>query len=112
MLDIKKRSIFYGLFALICIIVNYIYSLFSHNVSSIYMTYMFVIPIVGYLFSLISNKYLYNNLLASSILTITLASFLEGIIEIAGTDTIFVYILLGVSIILFISSLFFIKKAN
>lgn len=112
MLDIKKRSFFYGLFTLICIIVNYIYSLFSHNVSSIYMTYMFVIPIVGYLFSLISNKYLYNNLLASSILTITLASFLEGIIEIAGTDTIFVYILLGIGIILFISSLFFIKKAN
>jgi hypothetical protein len=110
MSDTKKDLFLYLTFVIVCIIVNLVYSQFSHNVSSIYMTYMFIIPIVGYLMSLISSNNKYKNLIASSTLTITLASFLEGIVVIAGTTSNFVYVLLVIGILLLITSLFFTKS--
>ena len=109
MSDIKKRILSSIIFSVICVLVNFIYAKYSHNVSSIYMTYMFVIPLLGLLISFISRNNEYQNLLASSVLTIVLSSFLGGIVEIAGTTSIFIYILLAIGILLFLLSLFCIK---
>lgn len=106
MLDIKKKNIGYLIFTMFLIIVNFIYSKYAHNVSSIFMTFMFIIPLLGLLLSFISNKYRYQNLLGAATLTITLASLLQGIVVIAGTTTNYVYILLGIGIVLLILALF------
>lgn len=76
------------------------------------MTYAFVIPLIGCLFRFISSNMTYRNLLASSVFTFVLASFLEGIVEIAGTTTFYTYILLIAGLILFISSMGFIKRQD
>lgn len=112
MSDTKKNIIAYISFSLLLIIINFIYAKFSHNVSSIYMTYMFIIPLVGAALSLISKNKSFHNLLGAGILTITLSSFLEGIIEIAGTDTVYVYVLLGIGILLLLISLIKIKNVD
>jgi hypothetical protein len=106
----KRKVIKYLIASIICFVLNLVYGAFSHNVSSIFMTYAFVIPLIGLLLSLLSNNITYRNFLASSIFTITLASLLEGVVVIAGTTTIYVYVLLSIGIIMFIISLFFIKK--
>jgi|SRR5574344_2975130 uncharacterized membrane protein YtjA (UPF0391 family) len=105
MLDTKKTIIKYLSASLFCIIVNFIYAKFSHNVSSNYMTFMFLIPLIGLLLSFISQKITYHNFLASSILTLTLTSFLKGIVEIAGTSTLYINFLFYISLILLIISL-------
>jgi uncharacterized membrane protein len=112
MLDTKKSVIRYLLTSIFCFLSYLIYSKYSHNVSSIYMTYMFIIPLIGLTFQFLSKNIIYHNLLASSIFTLTLSSFLEGIVEIAGTKTTYVYLLLILGIIMFIISLFFIKKSS
>ena len=112
MSDTKRHLMHYVIAVILCIAINLIYSLFSHNVYSNYMIYMFLIPVGGYLISLISDQNLYRNLVGGATLSITLASMLQGIIDIAGTDTIFVNILLYIGIITLIISFIslFIKK--
>lgn len=113
MLDIKKDMIRYGFFTILCIIINIVYSKFSHNVSSVYMSYMFIIPIIGFIISIFNKTNLYKNLIACSTLTITLSSLLEGIVQIAGTDSKMVYVLLIIGIfLLIIAVLTRIKKSN
>ena len=101
----KKSFWGYDIFSVLCVIINFIYAQFSHEVSSNYMTYMFLYPLVlGVIASLINQK---NNKVVSDIflcgiLTLTMGSFLQGIFEIAGTSSPFqiVFYILGMGLML------------
>ena len=108
-LDIKKSVLAYSKVTIFLIILNYIYSLFSHNVSSDYMTYMFVYPLLGgllvNLFPIINGKinrmrlyYIGKFVLNYAIATLVVGSFIKGVFEIAGTDSIYLvyYFYLGI----------------
>src|SRR5574344_2625283 len=99
---IKKNIVKYALSALLVLLISFIYGLFSHHVYSIFMSYAFIIPLVGLFLSLISNKLTYQNILASSILTLTLTSLLQGVVIIAGTSTIYTLFLLIMGLCLLI----------
>ncbi|WKY46610.1 hypothetical protein Q5O24_09475 [Eubacteriaceae bacterium ES3] len=102
-MDIKnqmvKTSLVYAIISALLIGINCIYGLFGHGVHSPYMTYMFLYTLLGgslfyiglykSLPSLIKSKAyrLLNNLYNSGIATLTVGSFLSGILEIAGTGS-------------------------
>lgn|SRR5574344_1247963 len=109
MSDTKKNVIGYIIYSFIIFLISLIYNQFSHNVYSIYMTYAFIIPLIGLSISLLSKNKIYHNFLAASILTLTNASILQGIITIAGTTTYYVNILIALSTLLFIMTLFNLK---
>lgn len=103
---IIKKIIISIMVSLICMFINYIYAQFGHGVSSNYMTYMFLYPLViGIVTSVINikNVKISSNLFICGIATITLGSFLQGIFEIAGTSTPFqsLYYILGCILIFF-----------
>lgn len=95
----KKTLLTYLIASIIAILVNNIYAIFAHGVSSAAMTWMFLYPLLGgMLFYLmicilmpnVSRKNGYRgfyNMYNSGIATLTVASFLKGILEIAGTSS-------------------------
>lgn len=96
--DTKKSIISYFIVTIFLILLNYIYSIFSHNVSSNYMTYMFIYPLVtGILVSIfiLINKnisklksfYIGKSILNYGIAIMVFRSFMKGVFEIAGTDS-------------------------
>ena len=110
-LDIKKSVLSYLGVTIFLIIVNYIYSLFSHNVSSNYMMYMFIYPLIGGLFVnsilAISKKniemklfYIGKSVFNYGIATLVVGSFIKGVFEIAGTDSIYLVYYFYIGIIL------------
>lgn len=128
--DTKKSIINYFIVTIFLILLNYIYSIFSHNVSSNYMTYMFIYPLVtGILVSIfiLINKnisklksfYIGKSILNYGIAIMVFRSFMKGVFEIAGTDsnylTYYFYmglILILVSSILLIYSLYEVTKVH
>lgn len=92
-MNTKKTTRKYVFTTLFCIVFNYIYSIFSHGVSSPFMSYAFVfslvLGVVG--FTLFGRLNLDNriavNLYNAGIATLTVGSILRGIIDIAGADT-------------------------
>lgn len=124
--DIKKTYfwtiIIYIISTIFTIIFNAVYYQFSHEVSSVYMTFAFLYPLlmgvvvyVGLFFVNWFDKVSYNAYNAG-VATITMASILLGVNEIAGADTeyyqyfyLVAFILFGVSIIVPIIKIF-IKK--
>lgn len=127
MLDIKKSVLVYSEVTIFLIILNYIYSLFSHNISSSYMTYMFVYPLIGGVFVnllIIINKkiteiklfYIAKSILNYGIATLIVGSFIKGVFEIAGTDSIYLvyYFYIGIILIIigFLLILYSLYQAN
>lgn len=128
--DTKKSIISYFIVTIFLILLNYIYSIFSHNVSSNYMTYMFIYPLVtGILVSIfiLINKnisklksfYIGKSILNYGIAIMVFRSFMKGIFEIAGTDSNYLIyyfymglILILVSSILLIYSLYEATKVH
>lgn len=105
MLDIKnKKEIKYYIFlSILCTCINLIYSKFSHGVSSNYMTYLFIIPLIGgSIFLFINKKNIKYNLYHLGIITLIIGSLIKGILEIAGTSSVFniVYFIFGISLII------------
>ena len=105
---IKSSMFWYAIFSVICIVINCIYAQFSHEVSSNYMTYMFLYPLIlGTIESLLNirkNRWA-KDVCFSGILTLTIGSFLQGIFEIAGTASEFQIVFYVVGIILILCSL-------
>lgn len=104
-IKLKKKVLFYIVFAIVCIIINVIYAQFSHEVSSNYMTYMFLYPlIVGIGTSILNYKNIksVSDIFLCGILTLTIGSFLQGVFEIAGTSSDFqlLFYIIGVVFIL------------
>jgi len=93
--------------AAFCILFNYIYSLYAHGVSSNFMTFMFLFPLLGgglvfTGFYLLQNRVrapsrLSFNLYNSGIAWLTVGSCVGGVIEIAGyeSDHIRVFFVIG-----------------
>ena len=101
-LDIKEHKkilLTYLGVAIVCIVVDRIYSIFGHGVYSAAMSLMFLYPFLAgviyfILFVLLLKKThlsfgfrLFKNLYASMVTLLTVRSFLQGIFEIAGTNS-------------------------
>lgn len=107
-LDIKEKSSLwqnlkpiwaYLASSVFAILVNRIYALFGHGVSSASMAWMFLYPLLGgvplYLLIVLllpeltkmSGYRLFCNIYNSGIAIVTVGSFLKGIVEIAGTNS-------------------------
>lgn len=113
--DTKKSIINYFIVTIFLILLNYIYSIFSHNVSSNYMTYMFIYPLVtGILVSIfiLINKnisklksfYIGKSILNYGIAIMVFRSFMKGVFEIAGTDSNYLIYYFYVALILILVS--------
>ena len=99
--DIRKKFlktiVIFSIMTIFTFIFNKVYGIFGHGVTSPYMTYMFLYPLVGgvlfygivmLLIPSIVNKKRYRffyNIYNSGIAVLTVGSFLRGIMEIAGT---------------------------
>lgn len=82
------------------VILEKIYVLFGHGVTSPAMTWMFLFPLAGGLLIYLVNRAKvdiedaerlrsFSNLYHSGIATLTVGSFLKGVLEIAGTDSVY-----------------------
>ena len=93
----KKRLIRFFLYlggGLFCGLFSYVYSFFSHGVSSDFMTFLFVLPLFGaltegllFLFRIRTFSRFADNCFHAGIGAGTLGSLLQGIFEIAGTGS-------------------------
>lgn len=120
---IKKTIIIYFFTTIFTIVFDRIYSLFSHGVSSLSMTLMFLYPLVGGVIVYYILGYLFKNkkddmiilfnIYNSGIAILTVGSLLKGIMDIAGTSSKYIkyYLIIGMffvctSIIMFIKSIY------
>lgn len=97
--QLVKTIVIYLILSLFAIVVNKVYAIFGHGVSSAAMTWMFLYPLIGgslfyfliYAFSSKIIKFagyrLFFNIYNSGIATLTFGSFLKGVMEIAGADS-------------------------
>lgn len=97
--QIRKSILVYLIVAFAMIAVDKIYAIFGHGVSSDAMTWMFLYPIVGGSLFFILIEFLvpgidrivgyriFYNIYNSGIAVLTVASFTQGILEIAGTNS-------------------------
>lgn len=95
----RKIILVYVALSPVTIIADKIYDIFGHGVDSPAMTWMFLYPLLGgALFYFIVNLFIspiknvtgfrvFFNLHNSGIATLTFASFLKGVFEIAGTNS-------------------------
>ena len=89
----RKVALHYGIAALGCVAFNFIYAQFAHGVASPFMTFMFAIPLgLGALPALALSfagtrrpQAAARQAWALCIASLTVASCLQGIFEIAGT---------------------------
>ena len=90
-----KGAAIYGAVGSFCMLFSYIYSFFSHGVSSPYMTYMCLYPLLGgmllclvlWALRLPEPGSIAINAYSSGIATLTVGSCVHGIMFIAGTST-------------------------
>lgn len=103
----------YLILSVVAVVVDKVYGIFSHGVDSAAMTWMFLYPLLGgalfyfIILRLISNitKFagyrVFLNAYNSGIATLTIASLLKGIFEIAGTNSpylVYYYVMGGIFI--------------
>lgn len=105
----RKTTVVYLAVTILTVIVERIYSFFSHDVASGYMTWMFLYPFIGGAFYYlliglllpraheVTGYRLFYNLYNSGIALLTVGNFMQGIFEIAGTNSPYVkyYFILG-----------------
>ena len=97
----KKKIIIYIVSSVFCIIVNFVYSLFSHGVHSNYMTFMFLIPLLLGIINVLVN--IHKNI-------VTIGFFTKGIFEIAGTSSKYQAVYYVVGLVLYLGSFIFAFK--
>ena len=95
--DIKrlliKRLCAYGGAALGCLIFSRVYALFSHGVSSFFMTFLWLPPLVaallfgGVILLIRRSSVWFDRLFSCGVSCVTVGFCLRGIFEIAGTDS-------------------------
>jgi hypothetical protein len=94
----RKRLWPYLAVSAICVIVTNVYALFGHGVRSNVMDYMFLYPLIGgfvikMMSALAAGDYFHGlkrfgvNLYNSGLAALTCGALLQGIVEIAGTDS-------------------------
>lgn len=97
----KNRWTYFGL-TLVTLVIAKVYGLFGHGVTSPAMTWMFLFPLIGGVVGYSFIKPLlpknvtamdfrsFSNLYNSGIATLSVGSFLQSILEIAGTNSVYV----------------------
>ena len=122
-LDIKQMKtqvLIYIIETLFCILFAIIYESFSHGVFSKFMILAFLIPlilgvIVTYILCFFKREKLptalENKLYNAGVVTLTVGSIMEGVLQIYGTTNvkIFLYLIFGI-LLLTISILFYIFR--
>ena len=109
----KKKIVICFISSVVCVVINFVYSLFSHGVHSNYMTFMFAVPLLLGAISIlvnIHNNKLANDLAICGILTLTMGVFIKGIFEIAGTSSKYQAIYYVVGVLLYLVSFVFVFK--
>lgn len=111
--QLGKATLAYLILSASAVAVDKVYGIFGHGVDSAAMTWMFLYPLLGgALFYFIIDRLIHGitkfagfriflNIHNSGIATLTLASLLKGIFEIAGTNSpylVYYYIVGGVFI--------------
>ena len=90
----SKTAFVYLLVSLFFVLFGAVYEIYSHEVYSYYMLYAFTVPLIGgtLVFSILSflkmQKYpnaIADNLYHSGIVTLTVGSVVQGVLEIYGT---------------------------
>lgn len=90
-----KASLAWLISSFFCILIDRIYSLFAHGVSSAAMDYMFLLPLLGgtllFTITFFTHRFAFSrftfNLWNSGTATVTVAMLLQGVFEIAGTSS-------------------------
>jgi len=97
--QLRKTILTYLIVSAAAVVFDQVYGVFSHGVDSVAMTWMFLYPLLGgTLFYFIVSKLfphiihfagcrVFSNIHNSGIATLTLASLLKGVFEIAGTNS-------------------------
>ncbi len=117
----QKRVLPYLGVTLCCMLFAYAYSLFSHGVTSPYMSYMFFFPLVfgaigGTLCMIFKksspNHFFATHLYHTGVVALLLSSMLRGVFEIAGTASVYQTVLAGIGIVAIVCGAlcFIIKK--
>ncbi len=105
----KRRVIPYVVVTIVCAIVAFVYSQFSHGVNSPHMTYLFAYPLImGVSMGLLAmifaghkpQSFLASHLYHTGVVALILSSILRGVFEIAGTSSIYENILLVIGAVL------------
>lgn len=106
-----KTAIVYLIASVLVLAFSLVYSIFSHEVYSNYLSYAFLYPLIGGFcvyfgvhFTKFFSKWPYN-FYNAGIATITVGSILAGINEIAGADTLYYLIFFYVGFAFVILSL-------
>lgn len=118
-----KTAFAYLVIALICVLFGAVYELFSHEVYSYFMLYAFSFPLAGgtfpfLLLSMVKLKrypgYIARNLHHSAIATLTMGSFIQGVLEIYGTTNTLIECYWFVGILLLLGGIltYFFPKCN
>ncbi len=111
---IKKRILPYAILTIFCALVSFVYSLFSHGVSSPYMTYLFLYPLglgvcMGFVCMRLKQNKPYNFLAThfyhTGVIALILSSLLRGVFEIAGTASIYQSILTFIGALMIICAI-------
>lgn len=94
----KKGLIIYLCVSAFCFVFYLVYNSFSHGVHSVFMTYLFAVPLVlgalpCLIFTLVRKIRFPNrlcvNLWNSGVAAVACASLLQGILEIAGAESVY-----------------------
>ena len=107
----SKTVINYFIITIFCIVFSLIYRIFSHSVTSTFMTFMFVFPLFGMISSLIIYKNINikiipkditKKLFRCGIATLTIGSCVRGIFDIYGTSVnlIILYWIFGTALLI------------
>ncbi len=111
---LQKRVVPYIIVTVVCAVVAFIYSQFSHGISSPHMTFLFVYPLIlgvstGFLEMLFSRHkpqgFLESHFYHTGVVALVLSSVLRGVFEIAGTSSIYENILFIIGVVLIMGSI-------
>lgn len=119
----KKTAIVYACITVFCAVFGRVYTMFGHGVTSLFMTYVFLPPLVGgvvvyLLFMFLKTdmlKYRFSvNLYNSAIATVTVAFALNGVLGIADTTSDYMIVFWIVSAVLLVAAVagFIVAIAN
>ena len=110
----KAELIFYAVESIVVLIIGAVYELFSHQVYSPFMYLMFMIPLLLGVLPNLAARILDKSFITSKdaratyklgILTLIFGSFLKGVLDIYGTNSVYPVLYLPAAIVLIIVAL-------
>lgn len=110
----KAELIFYVVESIVVLIIGAVYELFSHQVYSPFMYLMFTIPLLLGVLPNLAARILDKSFITSKdaratyklgVLTLIFGSFLEGVLDIYGTSSVYPVLYIPAAIVLIIVAL-------